>query len=71
MQYRYIPAIPVANSMNAVTDEVPRREPTVIVSASTQYAAVDPSKSRVTGSLRPVNFAIEYKVLFGTVSRAP
>ena len=56
--------------MNAVTGEVPRREPTVIVSASTQYAAVDPSKSRVTGSLRPANFAIEYKVLFETVRRA-
>jgi hypothetical protein len=55
--------------MNAVTGEVPRRDPMVIVIASTQYADVDPSKSRVTGSLRPANFAIEYRVLFGTVRR--
>lgn len=49
--------------MNAVTGEVPRREPMVIVIASTQYANVDPSKSCVTGSRRSANFAIEYKVL--------
>ena len=53
--------------MNAVTGEVPRREPTLIVIASTQYANVDPSKSSVTGSRRPANFAMEYNVLFGTV----
>jgi hypothetical protein len=62
--------MPVADSMNAVTGEVPRREPRLIAIASTQYANVDPSKSSVTGSRRPANFAIEYKVLFGTVRRA-
>lgn len=55
--------------MNAVTGEVPRREPILIAIASTQYANVDPSKSSVTGSRRPANFAIEYRVLFGTVRR--
>lgn len=55
--------------MNAVTGEVPRREPILIAIASTQYANVDPSKSNVTGSRRPANFAIEYRVLFGTVRR--
>ena len=53
--------------MYAVTGEVPRREPIVIAIASTQYADVEPSKSIVTGSRRPANFAMEYKVLFGTV----
>jgi hypothetical protein len=53
--------------MNAVTGEVPSREPTVIEIASTQYANVDPSKSSVTGSRRPANFAMEYRVLFRTV----
>lgn len=60
---KYAPAIPVADSMYVVTGEVPRREPMVIVIASTQYANVDPSKSCVTGSRRPANFAMEYKVL--------
>ena len=61
---RYAPDIPVADSMKAVTGEVPNREPMVIVIASTQYANVDPSKSCVTGSRRPANFAMEYMVLF-------
>ena len=64
---QYAPAIPVADSMYAVTGEVPSREPIVMAIASTQYACVDPSKSSVTGSRRPANFAMEYKVLFGTV----
>jgi len=64
---QYAPAIPVADSMYAVTGEVPSREPTVMAIASTQYASVDPSKSSVTGSRRPANFAMEYKVLFRTV----
>lgn len=55
--------------MNAVTGEVPRREPILIVIASTQYANVDPSKSSVTGSRRPANFAMEYRVLFVIVRR--
>lgn len=49
--------------MNAVTGEVPRREPIVIVIPSTQYANVDPSKSCVTVSRRPANLAMEYRVL--------
>jgi len=53
--------------MNAVTGDVPNKEPIVIATASTQYAMVDPSKSSVTGSRRPANFAMEYRVLFGTV----
>ena len=64
---QHAPAIPVADSMYAVTGEVPSREPTVMAIASTQYASVDPSKSSVTGSRRPANFAMEYKVLFRTV----
>ena len=64
---QYAPAMPVADSTYAVTGEVPRREPTVIVIASTQYANVDPSKSSVTGSRRPANFAMEYRVLFKTL----
>ena len=56
--------------MYAVTGDVPSREPVVIAIASTQYANVDPSKSNVTGSRRPANFAMEYRVLFGTVRNA-
>ena len=50
--------IPVALSMNAVTGEVPMSAPMLILNASTQYAIVEFSKSRVTGSRRPANFAI-------------
>jgi len=64
---QHAPAIPVADSMYAVTGEIPTREPIVIVTASTQYAIVEPSKSSVTGSRRPANFAMEYRVLFGPV----
>jgi len=68
---RYAPAMPVADSMYAVTGEVPRRDPIVIETASTQYANVDPSKSSVTGSRRPANFAMEYRVLFRTLGSIP
>ena len=64
---QHAPAIPVADSMYAVTGEVPSREPIEMAIASTQYANVDPSKSSVTGSRRPANFAMEYRVLFRTV----
>ena len=67
---QYAPTIPVADSMYAVTGEVPKREPIVIMTASTQYAKVDPSKSIVTGSRRPANFAMEYRVLFRTLRHA-
>ena len=68
---QYAPAIPVADSIYAVTGDVPSREPVVIAIASTQYANVDPSKSNVTGSRRPANFAMEYRVLFRTVRDVP
>lgn len=48
--------------MNAVTGLVPINAPIEIENASTQYAIVLLSKSIVTGSLKPANFAIEYKV---------
>ena len=35
----------------------------LIQKASTQYAIVEFSKSNVTGSRKPANFAIEYSVL--------
>ncbi len=54
--------MPVALSMNAVTGDVPTNEPIEIVKASTQYAIVLFSKSFVTGSRSPANFAIEYSV---------
>jgi hypothetical protein len=60
--------IPVADSMNAVTGDVPISAPIEIEKASTQYAHVEFSKSRVTGSRRPANFAMEYSV--PVVSRA-
>ena len=55
-------AIPVADSMNAVTGDVPMSAPMEIENASTQYAIVEFSKSSVTGSRRPANLAMEYKV---------
>ena len=55
-------AIPVADSIKAVTGDVPINAPMEIENASTQYAIVEPSKSSVTGSRRPANFAIEYSV---------
>lgn len=48
--------------MKAVTGLVPRRAPMEIENASTQYAIVEFSKSSVSGSLKPANLAIEYKV---------
>ena len=54
--------IPVALSMNAVTGDVPMSAPMLMLKASTQYAIVEFSKSRVTGSRRPANLAMEYKV---------
>ena len=59
---RNAPAIPVADSMNAVTGLVPTRAPMEMENASTQYAIVEFSKSSVTGSLKPANLAIEYRV---------
>lgn len=56
--------------MYVATGEVPRREPIVAMIPSTQYAAVDPSKSIVTGSRKPANSAMEYKVLFRAVRDA-
>ena len=52
-------AIPVADSMKAVTGEVPISAPIEMEKASTQYAIVEFSKSSVTGSRRPANFAME------------
>lgn len=57
-----IPAIPVADSMKAVTGLVPMRAPIEMEKASTQYAIVEFSKSRVTGSRSPANLAMEYRV---------
>jgi hypothetical protein len=54
--------IPVALSMKAVTGDVPMRAPMLILNASTQYAIVEFSKSSVTGSRRPANLAMEYRV---------
>lgn len=51
--------IPVADSMNAVTGDVPISAPMEIENASTQYAVVDPSKSSVMGSRSPANLAME------------
>jgi len=58
-----VPLMPVALSMNAVTGLVPTSAPILIEKASTQYAIVEFSKSSVTGSRRPANFAMEYNVL--------
>lgn len=55
----FVPAIPVALSMNAVTGLVPTSAPMEIEKASTQYAIVEFSKSRVTGSRRPANLTME------------
>jgi hypothetical protein len=54
-----VPLIPVALSMYAVTGLIPRSAPMLIEKASTQYAIVEFSKSKVTGSRRPANLAIE------------
>ena len=61
--YDHVPLIPVALSTNEVTGLVPISAPMLIQNASTQYAIVEFSKSNVTGSRRPANFAIEYSVL--------
>ena len=58
----YVPEIPVALSMNAVTGLVPMSAPIEIENASTQYATVLRSKSMVMGSRNPANLAIEYRV---------
>ena len=55
-------AIPVADSMKAVTGDVPMSAPMEMLKASMQYAIVEPSKSIVTGSRRPANFAMDYRV---------
>ena len=54
--------IPVADSTKAVTGDVPMSAPIEMQNASTQYAIVEFSKSRVTGSRRPANLAMEYSV---------
>ena len=54
--------IPVADSTKTVTGEVPMSAPMEMLKASMQYAIVEPSKSIVTGSRRPANFAMEYRV---------
>lgn len=48
--------------MKAVTGLVPINAPILMLNASTQYAMVEFSKSKVTGSRKPANFAIEYSV---------
>lgn len=50
--------IPVADSTKTVTGEVPISAPIEIEKASTQYAMVLFSKSRVCGSRSPANRAI-------------
>lgn len=60
-----VPLMPVADSMYAVTGLTPKSAPILIEKASTQYAIVEPSKSKVTGSRRPANLAMEYRVLKG------
>lgn len=59
------PVMPVALSTNAVTELVPMSAPILTEKASTQYAMVEFSKSNVTGSRSPANFAMEYRVLQG------
>jgi hypothetical protein len=54
----YLPLIPVALSMYAVTGLVPMSAPMLMEKASTQYAIVEFSKSSVTGSRRPANLAM-------------
>lgn len=51
--------------MYAVTGLTPKIAPILIQKASVQYAIVEPSKSKVTGSRRPANLAMEYRVLTG------
>jgi hypothetical protein len=55
-------AIPAADSINAVTGDVPRSEPIEMLIASVQYASVDRGKSPVESSTTPENRAIEYSV---------
>ena len=55
-------AIPVDDSMNAVTGDVPRRAPIEMQNASTQYAIDEFSKSPVVSSMTPAKRAIEYRV---------
>jgi hypothetical protein len=55
--------------MKAVTGDVPSNDPIDIEMASMQYATVDPSKFFVSGSTRPENFAMAYKVLVKRANR--
>jgi hypothetical protein len=61
MALKYAPEIPVTLSMKTITGLVPINAP-MMLNASTQYAMVEFSKSKVTGSRKPVNFAIEYSI---------
>lgn len=54
-------AIPAPLSINAVTGEQPKSEPTEMHTASVQYAIVDRGKSP-SSSTTPQNLAIEYRV---------
>jgi hypothetical protein len=51
--------IPVADSIKAVTGDVPMSAPMLMENASTMYATVEPSKSLVRGFITPENLAIE------------
>ena len=52
-------AIPAPLSMKVVTGDVPNREPTAMLAASTQYAMVDRGKSPSASSTTPQNLAME------------
>lgn len=51
-------AMPAPDSIKAVTGDVPSREPTLMQSASVQYASVDLGKSPDSGSTTPANLAM-------------
>ena len=55
-------AIPVDDSIYAVTGDVPRRAPIEMQNASTQYAIDEFSKSPVVSSMTPAKRAMEYRV---------
>ena len=56
---RYMPQNPDLLATKAVTGDVPMSAPMLMQNASTQYAIVEFSKSRVMGSRRPANLAME------------
>ena len=59
----YGPLIPVADSMNTVTELEPKRALRMIEKAVTQNAIEEPSKSRVAESCKPDNLAMVERVL--------